>query len=186
MRLNFLPVALILLVAAHCRSATERARECIVISEGSGFYGIAAGSGNADDVRRLLGVPSAAIKHADYSYELVYEARASSFFFKQGDPMHTIFAMTIGSPACAETQKGVRLGESTMRAVIRTYGQGQWRTSAGNDTWWLEYPNGTTFHVRADLPIVFPLDEAKHLDRTIVRIGLEKNDERTPQKPEAN
>lgn len=186
MRLIFLPVALALLLAVYCRSATERARECIVVSEGSGFYGIAAGGSSADDVRRLLGVPSTVLKHSDYSYELVYEARASSFFFKQGDPTHTIFAMIIASPACAATQKGVRLGESPMRAVIGTYGQGQWRTSAGNDTWWLEYPDGTTFHVRADLPIVFPLDEAKHLDRTIVRIGVETKDKRTQAKPEAD
>lgn len=164
---------LILFAPPACQSALQRAPECVPVAEGRGFSGITAGKSSADDVRRLLGVPSTVVKHSDYSFELVYEARQSSFFFKQGDPHHTIFALIIAQPACAVTAKGVRLGQTTMRGVMAIYGKGQWRTSIGNNTWWLEYPDGTTFHVHADLPIAFPLDEAKHLDRTIARIGVE-------------
>ncbi|MBK7395233.1 MAG: hypothetical protein IPJ34_02745 [Myxococcales bacterium] len=120
------------------------------------------------------GAPTKIVPHGSYSVELVYEAGLSAFYC-QADPSERVFVFSFKPPFRARTPRGIVLGESTARDVRKAYGDsGEWSTSDKSKYWRLGYAaQGFGFVVERDLSVPqFPLDEERHLGRTIVAIEV--------------
>jgi hypothetical protein len=153
--------------------------EHTIILEGKGADNIIIGKSTYADVIEEYGQHYDALVHYDadtlavYSYEMNYTTLGLSFYYKD-DKRKTIFSIHFRSPFSGETSRGIILGESTMKDVIRIYGEPEWGTSDGSNYWWAEY-KGIDFGVKRDTSLPqYPLNKAIHIEKVITEIRMLK------------
>lgn len=122
----------------------------ILLTEGVGVKDIVIDKSRLDDVVRTYGRKYKIIKHLEYSDEIYYEQECLSFTYMQNDKDKTIFNITAKLPCKKNvvTTRGIYLGISNLREVIRIYGgPPEVLTTSATETWFYEYP-GVTFNTK--------------------------------------
>lgn len=186
MKRRFLLPTLIALALCLMTSAVQGARhaESFRVQEGVGIAGITVGKSTDADVIAAFGRGFELIEHGEYSKEMRYAELGLMFRYCARDRKRRIFDIEVRSPASATTEKGVILGDTLMREIIKLYGKPKWRTTEDGKTWWLEY-KGVEFHVPKETTVnQFPLDEALYLDRPVIAIHVVKLRPRNCPEPE--
>jgi hypothetical protein len=143
------------LIAACCSwraSAVADDREGReLISEGLGVRGVYVGRSTADDVAEVYGKDFELIEHGVNSFEMRYAALDLSFYYCRADERKRVFDIECRAPFRGFTARGVVLGESSARDVLKAYGQAEPSADATGGTWVYEYP-GIRFHVENRQP----------------------------------
>ena len=143
-----------------------------IINDGHGFDSFEINKTTAEDVVRMLGRKFNKVKHGDHSVQMHFEDMGVSFYYYQDDETKEIFSIVFSTPFKGKTSNGIVLGQSTMRDVVRLYGEPDWSTCDGCDTWTSEY-EGIQFSVERDKSVPqFPLNEELHLGKKIVEIEV--------------
>jgi hypothetical protein len=109
--------------AANAQNNKPSAQKPNVIKEGSGIEGIVVGKSTMDDVIKKFGKDYNWITNKKYSYQMAYAKLGLSFYICQSDKRKEIFVIEIKSPYRAKTSRGVRLGQSTVEEIEKTYGK---------------------------------------------------------------
>lgn len=95
-----------------------------LVTAGASYDNILIGKSTESDVTAYYGADYKLINHNNYSFEIIYKNLGLSFYYCAADPNKEIFTVEIESPSEAETDKGIKLGESTFADVSRIYGDG--------------------------------------------------------------
>jgi hypothetical protein len=152
----------------------------IVLDPAAGLLELPVGKSTRHEFEARFGPVFEVKRHGTYSTELVFKQGVDAYFC-QADASETIFAVQVHSPLAARIEHDehvIVMGTTTAReAQAILGGGGSWVTSEGEATWELafEQPDGRELglHVKRDLSLPqFPLDEAIHLDRRIIKIGV--------------
>jgi hypothetical protein len=126
-------------------SRNEDARPRELLSEGLGVGKIYVGHSTFDDVVEAYGKGYALVERSGRD-EMRYETLGLSFWYCQDDPQKRIFRVECRAPFAGFTARGIVLGKSAVRDVLKAYGQADPKSSGANETWSYEYP-GVEFHV---------------------------------------
>ncbi|MFN2482069.1 MAG: hypothetical protein ABR554_11475 [Pyrinomonadaceae bacterium] len=130
-------------VAADDREGRE------LISEGLGVRGVYVGRSTADDVVAAYGKEFELIEHGAQSSEMKYAALGLSFHYCRDDARKRIFRVECRAPFRGFTARGVVMGESSARDVVKAYGPAE--PSAAGESWAYQYP-GIRFRVENRQP----------------------------------
>jgi hypothetical protein len=125
-----------------------------LISEGLGVRGVYVGRSTADDVAATYGKDFELVEHGAQASEMKYAALGLSFYYCRDDARKRIFEIECRAPFRGFTARGVRLGESSAREVLKAYGQAEpsaGATGAADETWAYDYP-GIRFRVENRQP----------------------------------
>jgi hypothetical protein len=127
-------------------SRNEDARPRELISEGLGVGKIYVGHSTVDDVVAAYGKTYEAVEHGAQSSEMRYANPSLSFYYCPADTLKRIFRVEARTPFAGFTARGIILGKSTARDVVKAYGEAAPKSSSANDAWLYEYP-GIEFHI---------------------------------------
>lgn len=122
-----------------------------LISEGLGVRGVYVGRSTADDVAATYGKDFELIEHGAQSFEMKYAALGLSFSYCRDDARKRIFEIECRAPFRGFTARGVIIGESSARDVLKAYGQAEPSAGATGETWAYDYP-GIRFRVENRQP----------------------------------
>jgi hypothetical protein len=140
------------LIAACCSwraSAVADDREGReLISEGLGVRGVYLGRSTADDVAAAYGKDFELVEQGAQSSEMRYASLGLSFHYCRADERKRIYEIECRAPFRGFTARGVLLGESSARDVLKAYGQAE---PAAGAAWTYEYP-GIRFRVEDRQP----------------------------------
>ncbi|MFL6227907.1 MAG: hypothetical protein ACJ741_03910 [Pyrinomonadaceae bacterium] len=117
-----------------------------LISEGLGVSHIYVGHSTADDVASAYGKTFETVEHGALGSEMRYAALGLSFHYCGGDEQRRIVRVEARPPFEGFTARGITLGASRARDVLKAYGQAEPKASPANDSWFYAYP-GVEFHV---------------------------------------
>jgi hypothetical protein len=117
-----------------------------LISEGLGIRGVHLLRSTADDVAAAYGKGFEAVEHGGRSVEMRYAALNLSFYYCRADERKRIFAVECRAPFNGFTAKGIVLGKSTVRDVLRAYGAAEPAAADAADHRSFRYP-GVEFRV---------------------------------------
>ncbi len=143
------------------RESDARSRE--LISEGLGLGRIYVGRSTADDVASVYGKTfetvehsaNSPVEHGPASYEMRYSQLGLAFFYCHDDQRKRIYSIKARPPFESFTARGIERGKSTLRDVIKAYGEPVAKTAIGGGepdaTYRYEYP-GIRFYVAYDKP----------------------------------
>lgn len=126
--------------------------DTVLLTEGIGVENIVIDKSRADDVIKTFGKKYSLIKHGEHSSEMYYKKSCLSFYYMQNDKEKTIFDVTATLPCKKNiaTSKGIILGYSNLKEVVRIYGGNpQPITTTETKLWFYEYP-GITFSTKFD------------------------------------
>jgi hypothetical protein len=127
-------------------SRNDDARPRELMSEGFGVGKIYVGRSTAADVAEIYGTTFETVEHGVQDSEMRYAAAGLSFHYCHDDPQKRIFRVEARAPSGGFTARGITLGESRARDVLKAYGQADPKSSPANDSWFYAYP-GVEFHV---------------------------------------
>ncbi|HVG29506.1 MAG TPA: hypothetical protein VM864_07285 [Pyrinomonadaceae bacterium] len=96
-----------------------------LISEGLGLRGVYVGRSTADDVAATYGKDFELVEQGAQSSEMRYAALGLSFFYCRADERKRIYEIECRAPFRGFTARGVILGESSARDVLKAYGQAE-------------------------------------------------------------
>ena len=122
-----------------------------LISEGFGVRGVYLGRSTADDVAAAYGASFELVEQGAQVSEMRYAALGLSFFYCRDDARKRIFRIDCRAPFRGFTARGVLLGESSARDVLRAYGQAEPSAGAAGEAVAYEYP-GVRFRVENRQP----------------------------------
>jgi hypothetical protein len=122
-----------------------------LISEGLGVRGVYVGRSTSDDVAEAYGKDFELVDGGAQVSEMKYAALGLSFYYCRADARRTIFEIECRAPFRGFTARGVRLGESGARDVLKAYGEAQPATNAAGGASAYEYP-GVRFLVEDKQP----------------------------------
>ena len=122
-----------------------------LISEGLGVRGVYVGRSTADDVAATYGKDFELVEQGAQSSEMRYAALGLSFHYCRDDARKRIFRIECRAPFRGFTARGVLLGESGARDVVKAYGQAEPSATGAGDAWAYEYP-GVRFRVESRQP----------------------------------
>lgn len=124
-----------------------------LISEGLGVRGVYVGRSTADDVAAAYGKDFELVEHGAQASEMKYAALGLSFFYCREDARKRISEIECRAPFRGFTARGVLLGESSARDVLKAYGQAADPAAgaAGGEAWSYAYP-GIRFRVENRQP----------------------------------
>ncbi|HEX8163496.1 MAG TPA: hypothetical protein VF538_16620 [Pyrinomonadaceae bacterium] len=94
-----------------------------LISEGLGVRGVYVGRSTADDVAAAYGKDFELVEQGAQVSEMRYAPLGLSFYYCRADARRTIFEIECRAPFRGFTARGVRLGESGARDVLKAYGE---------------------------------------------------------------
>lgn len=103
-------------------------------AEKNEINGIRVGVNTQNDVIKKIGNDYELITHDVYSKQLIYSKLGLSFFYCQKDEKQIIFSIELRKPFQFTTSKGIVLGESQVKDVIKLYGETEQKNYS-----WLEY-----------------------------------------------
>jgi len=168
-------------VAIEAKSATTPPEGAVAIQAFVGLDDIQVGATSRKELESKLGAPVAVRQHGSYSTSLVFASGIEATFC-QNDPEKLVHWISFRDPfkgyVASDTPDPIILGTTTVREARKRLGQCDWTTSDGAPTWSCNYYNSDhvrqlSLHVTRDKTVPqFPLDEALHLDRPIVRIEV--------------
>lgn len=118
----------------------------IYVTAGIGIEGIAVGFSTKKTVVAKYGNEDSLIEHNKYSYEMKYEERGLSFWYRFEDPEQKIFAISVWPESRGFTGQGIVVGRSTLKDVFNAYGKAEFGTTTNEKSWFVEYP-GISFHI---------------------------------------
>ena len=145
----------------------------IETTDGMAVAGIRLGRSSASDVKRRFGQPDSVKQYGDYSTEMLYGQKGLTFYYLTNDKRKSIFGITVTAPYKLRTVAGIVLNSSTMNDVRNAYGDLNWQTTDGSDYWFSEH-NGIEYGILREKSVPqYPLNERRHISRTIVRIELD-------------
>jgi hypothetical protein len=124
----------------------DDARTRELISEGLGVGRIYVGRSTAADVADAYGKTSETVEHGAQPSELRYASLGLSFYYCREDEQKRIVRVEAREPFEGFTARGIILGESRARDVLKAYGQADPKSSPANDSWFYAYP-GVEFQV---------------------------------------
>ncbi len=145
--------------------------QSVLINEGVGVEDIVVGKSTMSDVIAAYGDDFGLIEHNKYSYEIMYEERGLSFYYRYDDSDKRIFAIVIKPPCHGFTNRGIVVCHSTLRDVFNAYGKAKAQTTTAEETWSYEY-EGVIFHTKFDS---FGETEKAKLKKKIVGIEVVDN-----------
>jgi hypothetical protein len=143
------------------RDDDARPRE--LLSEGLGVGRVYVGHSTADDVASVYGKTfetvehgaNSPLEHGPASYEMRYSQLGLAFFYCHDDQRKRIFSIKARWPFDGFTAHGIERGKSTLRDVVKAYGEPVAKTGIGvgdpDSTYQYEYP-GIRFYVAYDKP----------------------------------
>lgn len=102
--------------------------------EGRGVAGVVVGQFTMSDIIRKFGKKYKLITHSKYSYQMKYEKIGLSFYACQSDKQKKIFSIEMRPPFRVKTSRGIILGKSKVKDVLRIYGAPEDENSS-----WFEY-----------------------------------------------
>jgi hypothetical protein len=142
-----------------------------ILQEGVGVLDIVVGRSSRTAVVESLGEDYGAVRHKEYSIEMVYEELGLSFVYLQDDPKELIISVVAEHPFAGQTSKGMGIG-STMSEVVASYGKPNYWNADPEGTYTATY-NGVWFTIERDTSLQrYPVDEEVHLPREIIRISI--------------
>ncbi|MHA1888186.1 MAG: hypothetical protein DRO88_04245 [Promethearchaeia archaeon] len=133
-----------------------------------------------DIIIKTFGAPDKEIKHEQYSVQMIYEDEGLQFYHLEtnkdsiSDKTQPPAIITCGFsiPFEGKTEEGIILNKSTMRDVIRIFGEETWLTTDQSPYFWIQ-ESGLSFYVKkGDLAEEFPFQKDKQLDKKIIRITV--------------
>ncbi len=153
------------------------------IVAGKGFGDVEIGKTSVADLKKYFGEPKEVKQYQPISAALHYPDRGLIFYIDYKEynavkPDNAKMLKTIYfEPSFkGHTGKGITMGQSTLRDVANTYGEGNWETTRDDDYWYLTYTKlGIRFGAVVDKSLPkFPLQKATYLDKTVERIQVYK------------
>jgi hypothetical protein len=164
-RLALLAVLLILVVSVQAPSAPalQPQSQAGRIKDGVGLGEILIGVSSAADVEARYGMKYDLINKNDYSYRMDYADLGLAFYYCHKDEKKKVFLVELHQGV---SSKGITVGESTLRDVLRLYG----KQSGGEQLDVHEYP-GIQFYLEPD-PKAGARDSAARLDKKVVEIDI--------------
>lgn len=120
-----------------------------LISEGLGVRGVYVGRSTADDVAATYGKDFELVEQGAQVSEMKYAALGLSFFYCRDDARKRITRVECRAPFRGFTARGVVMGESSARDIVKAYGQSE--PSAAGEAWAYSYP-GIRFSVADKQP----------------------------------
>ena len=117
-----------------------------LISEGLGVRGVYVGRSTADDVAAAYGKDFELVEGGAQSAEMKYAALGLSFFYCRDDARKRITRVECRAPFRGFTARGVVMGESSARDVVKAYGEAGPSAGAEGGAWAYQYP-GIRFRV---------------------------------------
>jgi hypothetical protein len=124
----------------------DDARTRELISEGLSVGRIYVGRSTAADVADIYGKTFETVEHGAQAGEMRYASLGLSFYYCHEDEQKRIVRVEARPPFEGFTARGIILGESRARDVLKAYGQSDPKSSPANDSWFYAYP-GIEFHV---------------------------------------
>lgn len=152
-----------------------------LIQPGVGLREFPLGQATRKDFEKKLGAPTEVVPHGTYTTSLVYASGLEATYC-QNDPRQVVRWLSVCPPFNASVDAGdckgvIVLGRTTLREVRALLGPCEWETTEKSPTWTCAYKkerqSEIAYGVARDMTVPqFPLDEARHLDRSIVEIKL--------------
>jgi hypothetical protein len=124
----------------------DDARTRELISEGLSVGRIYVGRSTAADVADIYGKTFETVEHGAQAGEMRYASLGLSFYYCHEDEQKRIVRVEARPPFDGFTARGIVLGESRARDVLKAYGQADPKSSPADDSWFYDYP-GIEFHV---------------------------------------
>jgi hypothetical protein len=122
-----------------------------LISEGLGVRGVYVGRSTADDVAATYGKDFELVEQGAQSSEMKYAALGLSFYYCRDDARKRITRVECRAPFRGFTARGVIMGESSARDVLKAYGQSEPTAGEAGEAWAYRYP-GIRFRVADKQP----------------------------------
>ncbi|MEZ4293617.1 MAG: hypothetical protein R3B70_01475 [Polyangiaceae bacterium] len=167
--------------ATAVASGAEGAGPAVEIDAVVGLRDLPVGKSTRKDFVAKLGEPAEVVKHGTYSFALEYKQGIRATYC-QADKEERIRWVSVQAPFRAFVSGGpgggkIVLGQSTMREAKSALGECQWSTSDKSLFWSCAFAQDgagdLSFFVDRDLTVPhFPLDEARHIDRRVVKIQV--------------
>lgn len=112
-------VAFLILVFAFC--AYSQSKD---IKDGVGVGDIVVWKSTKKDVAKSFGDDFVWTKNKKYSFQMTYKELGVAFYICQSDKKQRVFVIEIKRPFKGKTSRGIEIGTSTEKDVLKLYGSG--------------------------------------------------------------